>query len=147
MIIFALSLFLQAPDKPALPNCRTLDTARPVLKNETGPEVEQIAILECGGQFVLTYSKRADAMDDWSVVQRVDAGAPKPGTTWFLDGGQCRESLKPGEALVIWNHAVLAPVKAASGELAKWKPVEAYHIDPETNAWVKLDVKNVACKG
>lgn len=149
MIVLALALLLQAdaPDKPALQSCRTLDTARPILKNENGAELEQIAIVECSGKFALTYSKRADAMDDWTIVQRVDAGAPKPGTTWFLDGGQCRETLKPGESLVIWNHVVLAPMKAASGELPKWKPVEAYHIDPATNAWIKVDVKNVTCKG
>lgn len=130
------------------PDCRELRDAHPRFSpnGDIGYENTKVAVLECGGQRSLVFSRRENADAAWSEVHRVQVTAPIANQTWFFDGATCMAKGSTGDALLV-NHAVLAHAKAATGELAEWKPSEAWHVDLTKNKWVRDDIKKMSCRG
>ncbi len=139
-LVVVLSLF--APD------CRELRDGPPRFsaKGDVGYENAKVAVLECAGQRSLVFSRRDNANAPWNELHRVQVSAPVANQTWFFDGASCVAKGATGDAL-LFNRAVLGHAKAATGELAEWKPAEAWHVDLTKNKWVRDDVKKLTCHG
>lgn len=142
MIQLVAALVLFAPD------CRELRDGPPRFspKGDVGYENTKVVVRECAGQRSLVFSRRANADAAWNEVVSVNVTAPVANQTWFFDGATCVVKGATGDALLM-NHAVLAHAKAATGELAEWKPSESWHVDLAKNKWVKDDVKKMTCHG
>jgi hypothetical protein len=126
----------------AAPACREMHDAPP--RVGSSDDTTKIAIVECAGDRVLTYSKRDNANADWTEVTRVKVSAPMPNQTWFFDGALCAaKGGKPEDAQV--NHAVLAHARAAIGEFPEWTPIQSYHLNAKKGVWVKDDAKKMLC--
>lgn len=142
MIHLVPVLYLSAPD------CRELRDGHPRFSalGDVGYENTRVAVRECAGQRSLVFWRRASADAAWAEVASVNVTSPGANQAWFFDGATCILKGTNGDALLM-NHAVLAPAMAATGELSKWKPSEAWHVDLAKNKWIKDDVKEMTCHG